>query len=243
MRACGVGTITLAACAAMLSATAPADEEGGHLEITPYVWLVNLDGSVGVGDKRADFSANFSDLADKVDLAGELMLAGSYGRWVSFVEADCFSLDRDFSAGTGGHLDSDWLLVSAAAGYRFKGFMTGGTVDVLGGVRYLRNHNEITAHGGGAADNTADLVDAIVMLRPSMPLKFLTEKLRLSSTLSIGVGESDVVWELQPELQYQFTERFAGRAGYRRVQYKFSAGPADVDAGLQGFLVGCGVTW
>lgn len=53
-----------------------------------------------------------------------------------------------------------------------------------------------------------------------------------------GAGDSDLVWELQPALRYQFTDRIAGRFGYRRLQYEFEDGRADVDVGFQGFLLG-----
>jgi len=229
----------------LLAGVVRGAEEGWHLELTPYLWLANVDGNVSVGNHEADFNASFSDLVDKIDLAGALMAIGSYDRWVGFAQVDFFALSQDFSKGPGGELDSDMLMLSAAAGYRFDGLVKGSTVDVLGGVRYLWDRNKVEVNGLGSNENTAHLVDAIVMLRPSIPLGFLWDKLaklRFNPTVSIGTGDSDLVWEVQPELQYQFTDRFAGRVGYRRLQYKFSEGPADVDVGFQGFLLGFGLT-
>ena len=234
--------VAMVSVVAMWAGAIGAAEEGWHLEVTPYVWFANVDGSVSVGDKTADFDANFSDLVDKVDLAGALMAIGSCERWVCFAQLDYFSLGQDFDKGPGGELSSDMTLVSGAVGYRFDGFRKGCTMDVLGGVRFLRDKNEVEVNGLGSADDTSELVDAMVMLRPSLPLSFISEKLRLNPTVAIGAGDSDLVWEVQPELQYQFTDRFAGRAGYRRLQYEFADGPADVDVGFQGLLIGLGVT-
>lgn len=232
----------MVACVAIWAGATMAAEEGWHLELTPYVWFANVDGSVSVGDREADFDANFSDLIDNIDLAGALMCIASYDRWVIFSQWDYFSLNQDFSKGPGGTLESDMWLLSGAAGYRFDGLVEGSTVEVLGGVRYLRDRSKVELNGLGSNRDTSALADAIVMLRPSFPLTFISERLRINPTMSIGAGNSDLVWELQPELQYQFTDRIAGRVGYRRLQYKFSEGPADVDAGFQGFLVGLGLT-
>jgi opacity protein-like surface antigen len=142
-------------------------------------------------------------------------------------------------------LDGNEFLLTGTAGYRFDGFSNGSTIEVLGGVRCVWNKSKVEVDGMGSNRDTSDLVDGIVMVRPSLPLSVIWEKLenlRLNPTFSIGAGESDLVWEVQPELQYQFSDRVAARAGYRRLQYKFSDGPADVDVGFQGFLVGFGVT-
>lgn len=234
----GIGLAAIIMC---MATWAGAAEDGWHLQLTPYMWFVNIDGTVSVGDREADFSADFSDLVDKVDLGGGLMAVGACNHWVCFVQGDYFELSQDFDQGPGGDLESDILYVDGAFGYRFGGSAGGASVDVLGGARYFRNENEVTVRGVGSADDTSDLLDGILMLRASHPLAFLSEKLRFEGTASIGAGDSDLVWELQPELTYQFNDRFAGRAGYRRIEYEFEDGAADVDVGYQGFLVGLDV--
>lgn len=226
------------ACAAVAAGAAEAANDGWHLELTPYAWFVNLDGSVSVGDKTADFSADFQDLIDKVDFAGGLKAIGSYNRCIGFVQVDYFSLCQDFSKGPGGELNADMLLLGGAAGYRFDGFVKGSWMDLLAGARYQWNQNEIEVNGRGSNEDSADLVDGIVMVRGTYPLSFITEKLHLDASASIGAGDSDLVWELQPDLRYQFTDRFGVQVGYRRLEYEFSDGRADVDLGFQGFLIG-----
>ncbi|MFH0953257.1 MAG: outer membrane beta-barrel protein [Verrucomicrobiota bacterium] len=234
-----IGLAAMAVCVAMLAAAATAADQGWSLELRPYIWFVNIDGTLSVGDKEADFEADFSDLIDKVDLAGELMAIATYNRWVLFAQADYFSLSDEFENGPGGDLEADMTYLTGTAGYRFDGFVKDSTMDLLAGVRYLRSDTEIEVHGVGASDKTSEATDAIVMLRSSFPL---SEKLSLGLSMSIGTGDSDLVWELQPDLAYQFSERVAGHVGYRRLEYEFEEDDAELDVGFQGFMIGVGVT-
>jgi hypothetical protein len=57
------------------------------------------------------------------------------------------------------------------------------------------------------------------------------------------VGDSDLVWELQPHFQYQFTDHVSGRIGYRRLVYDYEGDKADFDGAFHGLIVGLGVTF
>ena len=234
--------MAIAIAATCVATWAGAADEGWHVQITPYAWLVNVDGTVSVGDKEADFSADFSDLVDKVDLAGCLMAVGTYEHLVCFAQADFFSLSQDFNRGPGGELDSDILFLNGAAGYRFGGIGKSATTDVMVGVRYFRNENTVDIHGVGSADGSSNLADAMLMLRSSAPVACISEDLRLEGLASVGVGDSDLVWELQLVVQYQFNDRLGARAGYRRIEYDLEDGPVDIEAGFQGFLIGLDVS-
>ena len=234
--------MVLAMAVACVATWAGAADEGWHVEITPYAWLVNVDGTVGVGDKEADFEADFADLVDNVDLAGGLMAVGSYEQLVCLAQADFFSLSQDFDKGPGGELESDILFLNGAVGYRFSGLGKNSTVDAMVGVRYFRNDNNLKINGLGSAEGTSDMADAMVMLRSRQPLAVISENLLLEGTAAIGAGDSDLVWELQLVMQYQFNERFGARAGYRRIEYDLEDGPVDMEVGYQGFLVGVDIS-
>jgi hypothetical protein len=228
------------ACAIFLTGPARAQEKALTIEISPYLWLTNIDGSVTVGDQTADFEASFGDLVDVVDLAAAVMGSISYDRWVGFSQADYYSLNPEFTAqdGRSGELNSSAFLLTGTGGYRIDGFSEGSTIDLLSGVRYFRIHNKVSIAGAEMADTTSNLVDAIVMVRSSFPLNFISEKLHFTPMFSVGAGESDLVWEAQPQLHYQFGYQLSGFFGYRRLQYDFSENGADLDLGFQGFLFG-----
>ena len=64
--------------------------------------------------------------------------------------------------------------------------------------------------------------------------------------LGIGAGDSDLVYELFPQFQYNVTETVATRFGYRTVGWKFKGNnyeDNELNINLSGVIVGVGVTW
>ena len=76
------------------------------------------------------------------------------------------------------------------------------------------------------------------MLRPRVALG---RNWAFSPTASVGAGDSDLVWELAPELVY--TNNCCNlevRFGYRTVNYEIEEGDAEADFSFQGPMVGLG---
>lgn len=216
-------------------------QDGWTFEITPYAWLAGIDGTIRVRGKEADFSQSFSDLLDKVDAAGSLMAIAENDRCQFFAQGDYFGISEDAKTkgGVPASAESDSVLLTVGAGYTFDGPIEGSTIAVHGGLRYARLDNKVTV-GGASASDTRDIYNAVVMLRPSMPI---TAKLRFNPTLNIGAGDSDLTYELQPELQYNFTDDVAGRFGYRRVYFKEEfSNDSEIDVTFSGFIIGLGLT-
>ena len=64
-------------------------------------------------------------------------------------------------------------------------------------------------------DNKNNLTDTVVMLRPSFQI---SERWRFNPTLAYGVsGDSDTTYSMMPQLQYQFSDSFAARFGYKKA--------------------------
>ena len=60
----------------------------------------------------------------------------------------------------------------------------------------------------------------MLFVRPSYQI---SKRWRLNPTFAFGGGDSDKVWELQPQLQFQVTDNFAVRFGYRKLFYEIDA--------------------
>lgn len=56
---------------------------------------------------------------------------------------------------------------------------------------------------------------------------------------SVGTGDSDLTWELFPELIYQPGD-LKFRIGYRDLNYEFEQGDADLDIKMPGLVLGVG---
>lgn len=245
-----------AACVAVVLVTAlsanAAEPKGWKFEITPYAWLAGVEGDVTVGGRTVDFDKSFSDLVNYVDLAGSLLGVVQYDRYLLWGQMDYFSMSTDNldvqDQPEHSTLDSKMLLSEMAAGYQIDGWMKGQTFDLLIGARNLHIKNDLDIDGVGSFGRSRDLWDPMLVIRPSMEvLPSKITGLRFNPTLAIGGGgDSEFIYELQPQFQYQITDTVAARVGYRRVGYKVKGdrnSDNELNFSLAGLIVGLGVTF
>ncbi|MBK9468553.1 MAG: outer membrane beta-barrel protein [Gammaproteobacteria bacterium] len=234
----------LAVQSAMPAAAEDADK--CCFRLTPYYWAVGIDGNLEINDEQGstdiDFNQDIGDVTDNLEFNGSLMLEHNKGNWSNFAAVDYIKTENDDTdinvAGSEIEVEADTLLATAATGYRFG---AGGDswVDLLVGVRYGKLDLEFNEKNGpGSINADDDLVDGIVMLRPRVALG---RNWAFSPTASVGAGDSDLVWELAPELVY--TNNCCNlevRFGYRTVNYEIEEGDAEADFSFQGPMVGLG---
>lgn len=236
-------------------AAAAAEPQGWKFEFSPYGWAAGLEGDVTVNGHKVDFEKSFSDLIEGVDMAASILGVVQYNRFLFWGQADYFSMSTDNldveDQPEGGKLESEMALGEMAVGYQFDGFMEGMTIDVLAGVRTLTMDNELTIYGVGTRETEDPVqdsrVDGLLVLRPNIPiLPSKIDGLVFNPTLAIGAGDSELVYELFPQIQYQITEHVAARLGYRTVGYKIEGEHNDeneANVRMAGLLVGIGVTF
>src|SRR5205814_1858562 len=110
-------------------------------DTTFYGWLAGVDGTVGVGRFSRDFSADFADGFDKLDLGLMGALEARHGRWGILTNLVYVKTSTDFTGRLGNttEFDSKYFLAEFAAAYRLtKSETAKGQLDVLGGLRYQK---------------------------------------------------------------------------------------------------------
>lgn len=228
------------------------DPQGWKFELTPYAWLAGIEGDATVNGNKVDFDKSFSDLFDAVELGGSILGVAQYDRYLIWGQFDYFDLSTDNldvdKQPQRGSLDTKMLLSEVAVGYQVDGWAEGQTFDLLVGVRNMHIENDLNLNNGKSASRDNDITDPILVVRPSMPvLPSKIDGLRFNPTLAAGAGgDSDFVYELFPQLQYQISENVAARIGYRRVGYKFKGennSDNELNVKLAGMIVGVGITF
>jgi hypothetical protein len=196
-----------------------------QFEVTPYVWMVGLDGNISANDKDVDFDQSFSDLVENVDAGGSVLGVAQYQKYVGFVQADYFSLsynNDDFDSRAADFLeevDIDQTFLTLGVGYQFPGFVDNSWIDVMAAARMTDLKIDVKSLGNRSEDKSTTIWDPALVVRPCFILTD-NKKFRFNPTLSIGGGgDSDLIYELQPQFQYDFTETIAARLGYRRLYY------------------------
>ncbi len=250
MSAMKTSRIVVAALLAGAVSGYAAEKKGWSFEITPYLWAAGLEGDATINGQETEFEKGFSDIVDAVEIGGSLLTVVQYNRLLLWGQVDSFALSTDEmdveDQPQGGSLDTDLLLGELAVGVQVDGWAEGQTFDILLGARMTSMKADLTVDGHGTHSSDVDLVDPMLVIRPSIPMfPSKIDGLTFNPTLGIGGGgDSDLVFELFPQISYQFSDRFVARAGYRTVGYKFVGDENEdneLNIRLAGLTVGLGL--
>jgi opacity protein-like surface antigen len=241
-------TVMIAAVFIAASGSAQSDD-GWKFEVTPYIWFMGLDGDVTVGGHKADFDKSFSDIFDATELGGSVRIGAEKNRIVIGALVDYLSVSTDEldqeDQPQRGSLDSEMLLSEVAIGYRVDGWAEGQSFVFMAGVRNLHVESDLTVNGVGDFSRENDITDGMLYILPSVPMfSSKIDGLRFNPVIGIGAGDSDLVYELFPQVQYQIRDNMAARLGYRTVGWKFDGdNDNELNVDISGFTVGLGWTY
>lgn len=216
----------------------PASAKDWTFEVAPYLWVAGVDGDISIKTREYNLSADFDDILDQTKFGGSLIFAANRGRWVNFAQIDYLALENDdvqirrFREEA--KLENDSLLLTAATGYRLP-VGERHNVDVMIGLRYAGLDIEMKDRLGSTSSNR-DIYDGIVMLRPNFRLG---DNWTLMPSFSVGTGDSDLTWEVFPEIIYQ-PGNWKFRIGYRNLNYEHEEGSDEIDFSMRGALLGVG---
>jgi hypothetical protein len=237
--------LALALCAVLPAA---AGDGGWRFQLAPYVWLAGLKGNVATlpGLPPADIEVDFyEDVLG--NLNGALMLLGEARKGRFGVMADMAYTDIETENQTRGRFFSSVdsrsknLMISALLFYRMienkNSFL-----DVMAGGRYWAVDSSLTLKGGilrqRQISNKEDWVDPLLGLKGMLYLG--RSKFYLGGFAFIGgfgVG-SDLTYDLNANLGYQWTETFSTTIGYRYLSVDYEESGFKYDVDQQGPIVG-----
>ncbi|MBK6289432.1 MAG: hypothetical protein IPJ33_05090 [Gammaproteobacteria bacterium] len=239
MLKCNLFAVSAVSLLAAQFALPAAAGDAWDVRLTPYLWAMGIDGDFHVRGHDFNSSADFSDIMDNMDIGGSVMLEANKGNWVNLVQFDYLAIDSGDvelrRASNKAQLKSDSTLGVVATGVRFHAGQRS-TIDALVGVRYIKLDTDFKIQNVGEVDGSSTQYDGVVMLRPRLALsKYWT----FSPTLSVGAGDSDLVWEMAPEFVYDCcgTEF---RFGYRNLNYDLENGNDSADISISGPVIGVG---
>lgn len=217
--------------------------EGIHAEVTPYLWMAKLSGDMSI--KGYDVDLDSPD----TEIGGSLLATAQYQRFVLGWQMEYFQPGMDDIAlgnsGARGNFDSELLLTQLAVGYQFDGWREGQHITVAVGVRNLHLRSDLNVIGGEKLEQKTNSSDPLLMVWPTFPLfPKNIEGLSLSPAFSIGGGgDSELIFELFPQLRYEITSHIHVRFGYRTAGYKLKNAAElenNLDVKLAGFILGVG---
>lgn len=220
-----------------------APDDVWHVEVMPYFWSLGIDGTAMVRNHGADVNLSSSDLWDYTNFGGSILGAFDKGHFASWGQIDYFSFtDSDLgNVPAGSSLDVKATIYTLGAGYQFQA-SKGKHYDLMLGLRTVSLDNTLNLNqNGGSYSGTRNATDALVILRPYIPL---SKHWTFNPTLDVGGGQSDLTYELWPQIQYQFAAHWVARVGYRRLYYRISNdNGTGWDGSFSGLMLGVGGSW
>lgn len=241
--------IAVATGLAVSSPTAFAQDAAWGFEVTPYLWGGGIDGDVTLRGHKVEVDRGFDDLVDRLDFSGSLLSIGYREHFVVWTQLDYIATDTDEldtdeqPLGGQARLESDFFAGTLGMGYIFGEPHGRRHVDLLLGAKYLSVENDLALAGIGQFKRDKDYLDPVVIVRPAWRI---SERWLFNPTFQIGGGvDADLIWELQPQLQFQINDNLGLRFGYRNMYYDLESenGLNKFDGSYRGFVIGLGGTF
>jgi hypothetical protein len=216
-------------------------------EISPYLWMAGLDGTIQpvAGGPTFQSSLSFGDILENLD-AG-FFISGSARRDRFVILGDLYYISASDTVRTPRLApitsirgEAEILQGTLAAGWRAVDRPTY-SLDLLAGVRAGENRIEVQARAG---DTTVRQVrDDITYAAPILGVRgrvALSDRVSVTGYGDFGGGTSSVdsTWQLSATIDYHLSDRAALSVGYRHESLDIDNDGARSNTDTSGFLVG-----
>ncbi len=226
----------------------PATASDWQWTVVPYVWATDTTADVSI-DPYLDMESTvtFDELVDNLEVGGQFHVEAARNKWAFFLDFTYLlaSDDQDLPDGSpplgGANIDAEITNIFAEVGAAFRVFGEPGLdgVDVFAGVRVIDTEVELDASLAGPFGQSGDvnasdtLADGFVGARIG---KTFGSNWAASLRADVGTGDTDLTWNVQGMLAYQFGEnnRFAAALAYRymEIEMDVAGGGQDIEIEL-----------
>lgn len=247
---------------AVLAADSGASTPQWHYELTPYLWAVGQDGKVGIAEGPGNgqqFEQSFSDIWDRMDMAGMAVFEARYERWGVMLDAIYLRIsDQATLSGPRGLVDIDangkvrQQQYAVAGYYRILDSQT--KIDAIAGLRY-----NIINWDANATLTSPLLPDVSVSpttserkhwVDPYVGIRVLHDFVNYKQWSVTGYADvggsgsgSDLTWQMIGSVNYTFSPTLQGRFGYRYFSIDYDHDGFVYDVATSGVYIGLGFSW
>ena len=235
---------------AVVALAAPRERAAAQLDtthtwrfnITPYLWLAELNGQVGIGPVTSSVSLSSGDILDMLKFGAMATVEARYGPWS--IGADgmyvLLGAGRVFAlrGATGSlSLDQSQTMIQPMGGYTF-GDSTW-AVDILGSLRVwkLSAALDVNTNQGPSASQSAarTWVDATPGFRVRWtPL----DDVRFVFYADGGLGGSQTTWQIYSSLGYDVWRGLSLGLAYRTLNVEYNRNAFLYNTTMQGLVFG-----
>lgn len=236
---------------AQTSANNLADEtsvsnDAWHVSISPYLWMAGLDGSIGFGGHAVQVNQSFSDIFQNLKFGVMGFTEVRRRRIGVLTDLMYIRLGNETAIPVGGLPNAidvktslNTFTLTPYLNYRIFGNERG-AIDIVAGARYYHIGSSISAEEGSVGkvsfsttDNWADYVEG-----GRFRLN-ITPRIRAFFIGDAGVGGSVLSWQIVGGVGYNWSKRWSGELGYRRLYFnRQTGGGLGIEQTQQGLVLG-----
>ena len=193
--------------------------DGWKFRITPYLWMLGLDGTTAAMGNDVPVDASFSDILDLLNIALSANMEFNNGRWFVVLDPMWADLEAPIETGTpiGGKTEIELLIVDALVGLSLDEHF-----DVYAGARYYDQDITIVPNmipSIGLGDDWTDFL---------LGVRFHNEisgKWSFAGKVDAAIGgDSDSAWYLQAVLLRHFGDNMHLDLGWRYYDVDYESG-------------------
>ncbi len=222
---------------------APPSSGDWEFSLSPYGFLVGLEGRVGIGPLAAEFDVGFDDVVDALEFGAGFSAEARKGRFALLGDFVYLAVAGDSTlsgpAASRAHLELDAFLFTGLAAYRLWDSPEG-SFDLGAGVRLFSADTELEVRSRrgrvlGTRSRERDTWDGIVAARYVYQFN---PKWSLRLYGDVGAGDSDLTWQVLANLGYSINDSTTLLVGYRHLDYDLSDGRINLDLAISGPQIG-----
>jgi len=198
---------------------AAQQNDGWNFRITPYIWLLALDGTTAAAGNDVPLKADFGDILDLLNFALSANMEWSNGEW--FVVLDPMYADLEAPIETGGPIagvtEIQLIIVDA-----LLGFNVAEHIDIYGGARYYDQDITIVPNmmpSIGLGDAWTDFI---------LGVRFhgdINDRWGFAGKLDVAAGgDSDSAYYAQVVFQRRIGDNKHFDVGYRYYDVDYESG-------------------
>src|SRR5579872_3385974 len=177
-----------------------------RFNVTPYLWLTELNGQVGIGPVASDVSLSAGDVLDMLKFGAMATVEARYGPWLGAVDGIYALLGAGrvfgFRGDTGSlSLNQSETMIQPMGGYTFGD----GTwaVDVLGGMRIWKLSATLDVNSNTRPPDSHSAARTWVDATPGFRFRWKPlDPVRFVFYADGGLGGSQNTWQIYSSLGY-----------------------------------------
>lgn len=213
-------------------------------DITPYLWLTELDGRVGIGPVTSSVALTSGDVLDMLKMGAMATVNARYGPWVAGADGMYALLGAGRVFGIRGDtgslsLNQSMTMLQPMGGYTFGDGSW--AIDILASLRVWKLSATLDVDSNLRPPDSHSMARTWVDATPGFRVRWQPlDDVRFVFYADGGGGGSQTTWQLYSSLGYDVWKGVTLGLAYRALDVEYDRNNFLYDTKLQGLVLGLG---